>query len=174
MGKMNRVTISVPHGTDLNFRKKAAIKFAFKRGWYGRAVQEAMQLWINIQSASEDGISEENKEYLWKSFQEHMKIESDDPEEILDCIAEFFTSEVKVAEKIEYEMNDNEVTVKKEGSLGPFVSQLVTKKGDCIIFNCPVKIIMDAALKDLTGKKYAVRSEVHTLFSPKAIKESNI
>ena len=70
-----------------------------------------MQLWINIQNISENGIPEENKECLWKSFQNHMDIETDDPDEILDYIAEYFTTKVKIADKIEYEINGNELIV---------------------------------------------------------------
>ncbi|CDG65081.1 hypothetical protein MBMB1_0979 [Methanobacterium sp. MB1] len=128
-----------------------------------------MQLWINIQNISENGIPEENKECLWKSFQNHMDIETDDPDEILDYIAEYFTTKVKIADKIEYEINGNEVIVEKTGSIGPLLSQLITRKGDFIILNCPVKIIMDAALKDLTGKEYIVRSETHPPVYPKVI-----
>jgi hypothetical protein len=36
--KMNRVTISIPKDLDLNFRQKAALKFSFRRGWYGKAI----------------------------------------------------------------------------------------------------------------------------------------
>ena len=36
-------------------------------------------------------------------------------------------------------------------------------------FKLPSKIIMDAALKDLTGKEYIVRSETHPPVYPKVI-----
>ncbi|MDY9924294.1 hypothetical protein [Methanobacterium sp.] len=172
MGKMNRVTISVPNVTDLNFRKKAAIKFSFERGWYGRAVKEAMQLWINVQSITEESISDEKKDFIWAKFKDNLNIETQDPCEILDNITQYFTSEFKIAEEIDYEINDNEVIVMKKGSLEPLVSQFLTKKGDYVIFNCPVKIVMDAALKDLTGKTYAIKSEAHTMITTKAIKGS--
>jgi hypothetical protein len=167
---MNRVTISVPNGTDLNFRKKAAIKFSFERGWYGRAVKEAMQLWITTQSIIEESISNEKKDFIWAKFKEQINIKTQDPGEILDNIAHYFTSEFKIAEEIDYEINDNEVIVIKKGSLDPVVSQLITKKGDYVILNCPVKVVMDAALRDLTGKKYIVKSKAHTMITPGAIK----
>lgn len=170
MGKMNRVTISVPHGTDLNFRKKAAIKFSFKRGWYGRAVQEAMQLWITVQTITEEDISEEKKNYLWNTFKEYVNIETNDPKEILDCIVNFFTSEPKFVDEIQYDINDKEVVIRKKGSKAGLISKLITKKNDCIIFHCPIKIIMEAALQELTGDNYVIKSEAYTMISPQTIK----
>ena len=174
LAEMNRVTISVPDRTDLNFRKKAAIKFAFKRGWYGRAVIEAMKLWITVQNATEESIPDEKKEVLWETFKDHINIQTDDPEEILDSIAEYFTSEFKIAEEIEYDLKDDEIIVNKKGSFESLFPFLMTKKGDCIVFNCPVKIIMDIALQDLTGKKYKItESEENTIITPEAIKQSD-
>ena len=171
MGKMNRVTISVPQDVDLTFRKKAAIKFAFRRGWYGRAVIEAMKLWITAQTARTESISDEKKEHLWNTFKDSMNITTTDPNQILDYIVKFFTTEVKIANKIDYELNDGNVVITKKGSLEPLLSQLITEKDECIIFNCPVEIIADAALKDLTGEKYTIKSDAHTLISAEALKE---
>ena len=46
MSKNKRVTISINNDIDLNFRKLASNKMLFKTGWYSRAVEEAMLLWI--------------------------------------------------------------------------------------------------------------------------------
>jgi len=46
MVKMVRNTISVPENLDLLFRTLASTKFKFKKGWYGRAIAEAIELWI--------------------------------------------------------------------------------------------------------------------------------
>ena len=46
MTKNKRVTISINNDIDLNFRKIASNKMLFKNGWYSRAIEEAMLLWI--------------------------------------------------------------------------------------------------------------------------------
>ena len=46
MSKNKRVTISINNDVDLNFRKIASSKMLFKTGWYSKAVEEAMLLWI--------------------------------------------------------------------------------------------------------------------------------
>ena len=48
---INRVTISVHEDVDLIFRRNAAIKFEFRRGWYGKAILEDMKLWIKNQKS---------------------------------------------------------------------------------------------------------------------------
>lgn len=47
MKKIKRVTITVNKDVDLHFRKIASSKMLFKTGWYSKAIEEAMQLWIN-------------------------------------------------------------------------------------------------------------------------------
>lgn len=46
MSKNKRVTISVNNDVDLDFRKLASNKMLFKTGWYSKAIEEAMLLWI--------------------------------------------------------------------------------------------------------------------------------
>ncbi|WP_409200741.1 hypothetical protein [Methanobrevibacter sp. DSM 116169] len=52
MKKTKRVTISVKIDTDLEFRKIASTKFFFKSGWYSKAIDEAMNLWIDNEIAN--------------------------------------------------------------------------------------------------------------------------
>lgn len=49
MKKNKRVTISINNDVDLKFRKVASTKLLFKSGWYSKAVEEAMLLWIEKQ-----------------------------------------------------------------------------------------------------------------------------
>ena len=46
MTQNRRVTISINNDIDLNFRKIASSKMLFKTGWYSKAIEEAMLLWI--------------------------------------------------------------------------------------------------------------------------------
>ena len=46
MAKNRRVTISVNNDLDMNFRKLASSKMLFTSGWYSKAIEEAMKLWI--------------------------------------------------------------------------------------------------------------------------------
>ena len=50
MTQNRRVTISINNDIDLNFRKLASSKMLFKTGWYSKAVEEAMLLWIEKES----------------------------------------------------------------------------------------------------------------------------
>jgi len=159
---INRVTISVPEDVDLIFRRNAAIKFAFRRGWYGKAILEAMQLWITHQTSKKCDISDEDRDYLWNIFKEKIDINSDDPEEILDSVVEYFENEVKYAEKINYRLNDHKLLIEKDDSLESYIPQLVIQKDGSIYLSCIVEAIATAALKDLTGKEY-ITSNSQTL-----------
>jgi len=46
MTKNKRITISINQEIDMNFRRLASTKLLFKNGWYSRAIEEAMILWI--------------------------------------------------------------------------------------------------------------------------------
>jgi len=159
---INRVTISVPEDVDLIFRRNAAIKFAFRRGWYGKAILEAMQLWITHQTSKKCDISDEEKNYLWNMYKEKMDIDSDDPEEILDSIVEYFENEVKYATKINYRLNDRKIIIEQEESFESQIPQLVVRKDGSLYLSCIVEAVASAALKDLTGDEY-VTSNSHML-----------
>ncbi len=159
---INRVTISVPEDVDLIFRRNAAIKFAFRRGWYGKAILEAMQLWITHQTSKKCDVSDEEKNYLWNVYKDKIDIDSDDPEQILDTIVEYFENDVKYAEKINYRLNDHKIIIEKENSLESYIPQLVIMKDGSIYLSCIVEAIASAALKDLTGQEY-ITSNSHML-----------
>ncbi len=46
MTKSRRVTIIVNNDVDMYFRKLASSKLLFTKGWYSKAIEEAMVLWI--------------------------------------------------------------------------------------------------------------------------------
>lgn len=50
MTKNKRVTITINNDLDLHFRKLDSSKMLFEKGWYSKAVEEAMELWIENES----------------------------------------------------------------------------------------------------------------------------
>lgn len=52
MKKAKRVTINVNSEVDLNFRRLASSKMLFETGWYSKAMEEAMLLWIEKEESS--------------------------------------------------------------------------------------------------------------------------
>ena len=47
MTQNKRVTISINYDIDLDFRKVASSKMLFESGWYSKAIEEAMVLWMD-------------------------------------------------------------------------------------------------------------------------------
>ena len=160
--KMNRVTISVPSDIDLSFRQKAAIKFAFKRGWYGKAIIEAIEFWITHHSDKTPEVGEETKDYLWNKVKDQIKVKSDEPQQIVESVVDHFKN-LKFAENIRYEMNEDNIFIKKENPLESYAQYLVTRENDSIFLNCPVKATATAALKELTGRDYSIHSNENSL-----------
>lgn len=52
MKKVKRVTINVNSEVDLNFRRLTSSKMLFETGWYSKAMEEAMLLWIEKEESS--------------------------------------------------------------------------------------------------------------------------
>jgi len=160
--KMNRVTISVPSDIDLSFRQKAAIKFAFKRGWYGKAIIEAIEFWIAHHSDKAPEIPDETKDFLWNKVRDKIKVDSDDPQIIVESVVDHFKN-LKFADNIRYEMNEDKVIIKKENPLESYAPYLVTRENNSILLNCPVKATATAALRELTGRDYNIHSNENSL-----------
>jgi len=156
--KMNRVTISIPRDIDLSFRQKAAIKFAFKRGWYGKAILEAIEFWITHHTGKTKEITEDTKNYLWKKVRDNIDIDdSCDPQDVLESVVDYF-NRLKFVENIRYEMDEQKILIRKEGPLESYAPYLITREDESIYFNCPVKAIAGAALKEFTGNDYDITS----------------
>ena len=47
MTQNKRVTISINYDIDLDFRKVASSKMLFESGWYSKAIEVAMVLWMD-------------------------------------------------------------------------------------------------------------------------------
>ena len=159
---VNRVTISVPEDIDLIFRRNAAIKFAFRRGWYGKAILEAIQLWITHQTSQKSDISDEEKNYLWNIFKDKIDIDSDVPEDILDSVVQYFENEIQYAEKVNYRLNDHKIIVDKEDALDSYLPQLIVQKEGSVYLSCIIEAVASAAIKDITGHEY-ITSNSRTL-----------
>ena len=57
-----RVTIVINKNLDYKFRKMASQKFRFEPKWYSKAMEEAVNLWI------ENNIGEDFVKYIFKIF----------------------------------------------------------------------------------------------------------
>ena len=159
---MNRVTISIPKELDLNFRQKAAMKFAFERGWYGKAILEAMEFWINYNTDKNLEIPVENKSYLWNNIKNEIKIDEDDPQIIMNSIMDYFKN-LKFVNNLKYEIDGNKVFMKKENSIESFAPYLVTRENESIFLSCPIKAVAGTALKEITGRDYQIMSNEDSL-----------
>jgi hypothetical protein len=159
---MNRVTISIPKNIDLDFRQKAALKFSFRRGWYGKAILEAIELWINQQTKKLENIPDETRNYLWNKVKDEINADTDDPQVMIENIVDHFKN-LKYAENVRYEMNNNKIIIRKENPFDSYIPYLITRKNDSIYLNCPIKAIAGAALKELTGEEYYITSNENSL-----------
>lgn len=47
--KGKRINVIIDPDVDLEFRKIASAKMLFQKGWYSKAVEDALKLWIETQ-----------------------------------------------------------------------------------------------------------------------------
>ena len=169
---MKRITVSVDKDIDIFFRKFASQKFKFERGWYSKAVVEAMELWIE-KTRYENEKLHRNCDMgleLWKMIKDD---NTNDITDIMDYIINYFTKDVVYAEEIKYTIKDDFIEIFPKNTQRENIVKLMDVKNGNVNFNCPIILTMESALKDLTGEHYSVvSSENHSktiLNSPYAI-----
>ena len=165
---MKRITVSVDEDIDLFFREFASQKFKFKRGWYSKAVMEAMKLWINQYQLENKGLSGDFQSVgmkTWEKIKEYQSIDTDDICDTLNSITNYFTKDVVYAEQIKYKIEDNLIEIFPKNTQKENIIKLINIKNGKTDFNCPITLTMEAALSDLVGGHYNVISPEFQCYS---------
>lgn len=154
---MKRITVSVDKDIDLFFRKFASQKFKFERGWYSKAVVEAMELWIEKTRYENENLYRncDSGPELWKKIKDD---KTNDMLDIMDHIINYFTKDAVYAEEIKYTIKDDFIEIFPKNTQRENIVKLIDVKNGDVNFNCPITLTLEAALEDLTGEHYSVVS----------------
>jgi len=158
---MKRITVSVDEDIDLFFRKFASQKFRFKRGWYSKAVMEAMELWINQYKLENNDLSGNFQNVgmeTWEKIKGYQSIDTEDICDTINSITNYFTKDIVYAENIKYKIEDNLIEIFPKDTQKENIIKLININDGKTDFNCPIALTIEAALADLVGEHYNVIS----------------
>ena len=155
---LKRATVSLPIDLDFKFRKLASRKYKFERGWYSRAVSEAMELWLisNEYTILNEGINEVNQIMeikMWNMLKTKMNREFGpkfSPKNVFD----YFKNQSPYLE-LNYKMDDGRITIDlnrstKESEYEP--------SRDKILYRhlVPITMVTKAMMNEITGNNYKI------------------
>lgn len=158
-----RVTVSVNADLDLQFRKLASQTYKFEKGWYSKAMAEAMAMWMKNSELNilDDGITPMVRMEgfrLWETLKRNNNLNSNQElgPDSLDTICNVFTNESPFIDDIEYSFHDDNLLVNMDTSI-------ITKNKDYfmmedLIDKCsvPVIVLFRAGIEDITKEKYKI------------------
>jgi hypothetical protein len=153
---MKRVNISIKEDVDLKFKKKASQKFMFERGWYSRAMNEAMESWLkksktmSIEEFTQN-FPREMGGFLWETIKKEANLDKSKPNEYIDILIESVYGDNS---QITYKIVNDEVTFffsdKYENNPEYHLSRMF------LLIN-----LVRAALEDYKGIKCNIRGLEH-------------
>jgi hypothetical protein len=152
---VKRVTITVDSDVDIKFRKKASQKYQFEKGWYSKAVVDAMDSWATENSNDSADVNSLmnsiNPEY-WEILKLELNIEENDPFENMEDFINYINNESSYDLKIDREGNNIMVEL-KNGAISP--EDLEKNLKTMMILHLIIKIIL-SSMEKTTKDKYVV------------------
>ena len=152
---MKRVTITVDSDVDIKFRKKASQKYQFEKGWYSKAVVDAMDSWATESGEISNDINSLmnsiNPEH-WENLKSELNIEENDPFENMEDFINYINNESSYDLKMDREGN-NIVVKLKNNAVAP--EDLEKNLKTLMILHLLTKIIL-SSLERTTKGKYVV------------------
>lgn len=157
-----RTTVSIPADVDFKFKKLASRKFKFEKGWYSKAMVEAMELWLKYNDFM---LLKEGTGYvgrflgmqMWERLKRNsygdLDIETDN--NTFNSILRYFNRDPHI-ENINYKLNNKNLKIClnspkiKECSSEFMVEDLL------INYLQPITIITRAGLEEMTGESYKI------------------
>lgn len=152
---MKRVTITVDSDVDIRFRKKASQKYQFEKGWYSKAVVDAMDSWATESSEISNDINSLmnsiNSDY-WENLKSELNIEENDPFENMEDFINYINDESSYDLKMDREGNNIIVELKNDTVSS---EDLEKNLKTLMILHLITKIIL-SSLERTTKGKYVI------------------
>ena len=153
---MKRVTIAVDSEVDLKFRKKASQKYQFEKGWYSKAVVEAMESWAaesNVRSTNVNDLMNSINPDFWEKLKSEVNIEGNNPFENMEDFINYINHESGYNLKIERE-GDN-IMVELKSNANSTIESLENNLKTLMILHLVLKIVL-SSLEEATQEKYII------------------
>jgi len=150
---LKRVTIGIDSELDLKIRKKASQKYQFEKGWYSKAVAEAMELWATEDTSSLMNLNtlmNSMNPKIWEKLKSELNINEETPFENMESILNYFNQENDHTLKIDRD-GDNMVIELKNNDNSDIEKNLET----LMILHIILKIII-SSLEETTKNKFEI------------------
>ncbi|HHY00833.1 MAG TPA: hypothetical protein GX531_05615 [Methanothermobacter sp.] len=154
---MKRVTISIPAQTDLKFRQMASQKFKFEKGWYSKAIIEAIKFWVDKNEVYflNDRISKVSREIgkdIWCKTKIKWNIGSENNLKTLDSFINYFNGNYIHINELDYEICDNNIII----SITNHGNRDIDNYIESFLF--PLIMVTRSGMEEITGDQYEIRS----------------
>lgn len=156
---MKRVTISLPDETDLKFRRLASQKFRFEKGWYSKAIVEAIDFWINKNEIYflNNGFSKVSRDIgkeIWNKTKMFEDLNPKNPVKTLDNLINYLNINYAHINELDYEMYDNNAII----SLKNHENEIDTIDNYIEKFLYPIIMATRVGIEEITGDQYEISS----------------
>lgn len=159
---LKRATVSISYDLDYRFKKRASQKFRFEKGWYSKAMVEAMEMWLEYNEITllKEGTGTLTRSVgmlMWKRLKENLNdnLDFETREEPLNKVLNCFSSGSHIKD-MKYQISSKNLKISlespsiKEENIEFMVDDLISK------YIQPITIITRAGIEDITGNKYKI------------------
>lgn len=156
-----RVTVSLPYNLDLEFRGLASKKFKFEKGWYSKAMVDAIRIWMiyNENTLLKEGISKLSHfagKTMWNNLKENSvrNLEFKSNQEILNHVLNYFNNESPYIQNLDYRIYEQNIKICVD-------CPCITEKNEDFMLEDliykylqPISLASRAGIEDITGNTY--------------------
>jgi hypothetical protein len=154
---MKRVTISLPAQTDLKFRRMASQKFKFEKGWYSKAIAEAINFWMDKNEVyflnnSVSKVFREIGKDMWCKTKIKWNIDSENELKTLDNFIDYFNGNYIHINELNYDISDNNTTISIKNHANGDIDNYIES------FLFPLIMVTRSGMEEITGDQYEISS----------------
>lgn len=164
LSQKKRVTVSVDSPLDYEFRKLASQKFKFEKGWYSKAIAEAMDVWINynevgILTGGITNIARLTGRNLWTMLKDDFNHKyNQNNSDVLNDICDYFVEKSPYIENLDYKILGEDFMISAD-------TPMIKQKLDCfmveeLVDRCtvPLVVVLRAGIEDITNNTYKINN----------------
>ncbi|OEC85988.1 MULTISPECIES: hypothetical protein [Methanobacterium] len=157
---LKRATVSIPQDLDYKFKKVASQKFKFEKGWYSKAMIEAMRIWLKYNNLIQlkngtDSIGRFLGKLIWDEWKQNFQdVDFQTPNEPTNQILNNFSNKSTYVENIDYHINNDDLKI--------YLKSYAVKDKPYMVENLlteylqPITIITRAGIEEVTGDDYKI------------------
>lgn len=157
---LKRATVAIPCDLDYRFKKVASQKYKFEKGWYSKAMIEAMEIWLKYNDFIQlkNGTNPLGRflgKLIWNQWKHNFQnVDFQTPHEPTNQILNFFSNQSTYMEDIDYQINNTDLKIHLKSHImderPDMIENLLTE------YLQPITIITRAGIEEITGDNYKI------------------